>query len=131
MRTPIIYLASPYTHADPAVRQARFDAACRAAAALIRQGMTIFSPIAHTHAITQCGLPVDWQFWEPHDRRFLELCDELIVLMLDGWKESIGVRAEIDIALASGKSVSLLDPPPRVDNEGVDCVEAQQEGSEA
>ena len=41
----MIYLASP-VHASPirAVRQQRFEAACRAAAELIRQGKTVFSP---------------------------------------------------------------------------------------
>jgi hypothetical protein len=32
----MIYLASPYSHPDPLVRKARFDAACRATADLIR-----------------------------------------------------------------------------------------------
>jgi hypothetical protein len=41
----MIYLASPFTHDDPAVRQQRFEAACRAAAILISQGKTVFSPI--------------------------------------------------------------------------------------
>jgi len=58
----MIYLASPYTSDDPAVRQQRFEAACRAAAAMIRQGQTVFSPIAHSHAICAFGVPLDWRF---------------------------------------------------------------------
>ncbi|GIW55540.1 MAG: hypothetical protein KatS3mg082_1944 [Nitrospiraceae bacterium] len=34
----MIYLASPYSHPDPAVREERFHAACRAAAALLLAG---------------------------------------------------------------------------------------------
>ncbi len=79
----MIYLASPYTHPDPAVRQARFEAACRAAAAMIRAGKTVFSPVVHSHPLTQYGLPFDWRAWSKHDRRFLEACDELVVLTLD------------------------------------------------
>jgi hypothetical protein len=104
----MIYLASPYTHADPAVRQRRFEAACQAAARLIRQGKTVFSPIAHSHTICRYGLPLDWQFWQPHDRRYLQACDEVIVLMLDGWEESAGVQAEIAIARELGKPVSFI-----------------------
>ena len=104
----MIYLASPYTHVDAAVRQRRFEAACRAAAALIRQGKTVFSPIAHGHAICRYGLPPDWQFWGRHARRYLEVCSEVAVLMLDGWQESEGVRAEIAIARALGKPVSFV-----------------------
>ena len=35
---PVIYLASPYSHPDPAVRQARWLAACEAAAWIMGQG---------------------------------------------------------------------------------------------
>ncbi len=34
----MIYLASPYSHPDVAVREARFHAACRAAAEFMRDG---------------------------------------------------------------------------------------------
>jgi nucleoside 2-deoxyribosyltransferase len=104
----MIYLASPYTHIDPAVRQRRFESACRAAAALICRGQTVFSPIAHSHVICSFGVPLDWRFWARHDRRYLEVCDEMVVLMLDGWRESIGVQAEIAIARELGKPVSFL-----------------------
>ena len=53
----MIYLASPYTHCDHAVRLERYRAVCRAAAGLIRRGRVVFSPIAHSHAITEHGLP--------------------------------------------------------------------------
>ncbi|MBN2475891.1 MAG: DUF1937 family protein, partial [Pirellulales bacterium] len=66
MRETLLYLAGPYTHPEPAVRQARFDAACRAAAELIRQGKTVFSPVAHGHAICCYGVPSDWEFWQRH-----------------------------------------------------------------
>lgn len=104
------YLCSPYSHPDSAVREARFEAACRAAAELIRQGKTVFCPVAHSHAICSYGLPIDWGFWERHDRRYLEASDEVIVLMLDGWRGSVGVQAEIEIARSLGKPVSYLEP---------------------
>ena len=104
----MIYLASPYTHDDPAVRQQRFEAACRAAATLLCRGQTVISPIAHSHAICAFGVPFDWRFWARHDRRYLEACDEVAVLMLDGWQASVGVQAEIAIARELGKPVTYL-----------------------
>lgn len=104
----ITYLASPYSHPDPAVREERFRAACRAAAALIRRGHVVFSPIVHSHSIAQHGWPVDWGAWERQDRRFLAACDEVWVLTLDGWQESRGVEAEIAIARALGKPVCFV-----------------------
>jgi hypothetical protein len=51
-----------------------------------------------------------WSFWEQYDRKFLERCDEVVVLMLDGWEESVGVQAEIRIAGELGKPVRYLAP---------------------
>ena len=104
----MIYLASPYSHPDTDVRQERFDAACRAAAALLRQGKTTFSPIAHSHVLCRYGLPLDWEFWRQHDLQYLAACTEVVVLMLDGWAESVGVQAEIKIARELGKPVTFL-----------------------
>lgn len=106
----MIYLASPYSHPDPAVRDERFRAACRATAALLRAGEVAFSPIVHSHPLVAFGLPTAWAFWDRIDRAYLERCDEVVVLMLDGWKESVGVRAEIGLARGLGKAVRLLAP---------------------
>ena len=106
----MIYLATPYSHPDPSMREARFQAACRATAELMRAGKTVYSPVVHSHPLTKYGLPSDWGFWERHDRRFLEVCDEVAVLMLDGWRESAGVQAEIKIARELGKPVTFREP---------------------
>ncbi|MBX3452499.1 MAG: DUF1937 family protein [Planctomycetaceae bacterium] len=37
-------------------------------------------------------------------------CDEVVVLTLDGWRESAGVQAEIRIAGELGKPVRYLAP---------------------
>jgi hypothetical protein len=75
----------------------------------MRDGHLVFSPVAHSAAIAKHGLPTDWAYWERLDRRFLEMCDEVIVLTLSGWEESIGVQAEIRIAAELGKPVRYLD----------------------
>lgn len=101
----MIYLASPYSHPDADVREQRFHAACAAVATLMRAGHRVYSPIAHGHPLTHHRLPGDWPFWESHCRWHLERCDEVMVLMLDGWSESAGVQAEIAIAGELGKVV--------------------------
>ncbi|HUQ71568.1 MAG TPA: DUF1937 family protein [Planctomycetaceae bacterium] len=106
----MIYLASPYSHPDLSVREQRFRDVCRAVIQLLHAGETVFSPIAHSHALAEHGLPTDWSFWERHDRDHLSRCDEIIVLMLDGWRESVGVVAEIQIARELGKPVRYLVP---------------------
>ena len=103
------YLASPYSDPEPAIRQERFDAVCRMAAELMRDGQLVFSPIAHSHPLTQFGLPLDWEFWERCDRHHLAHCTELVVLMLPGWTLSRGVLAEITIARELGKPIRYLE----------------------
>ena len=106
----MIYLASPYSHSDPQVREVRFDAACLATAHLIRTGRSVFSPIVHGHPLVRFGLPTDWAFWELHDLEHLQRSDEMLVLQIDGWQESEGVQAEIALASALGKRVNYLAP---------------------
>lgn len=102
----MIYLASPYTHPDPAVRVARFEAACLATVTLVRAGHAVFSPIVHSHALVAHGLPIEWDFWERLDREHLMHSDVVLVLMLDGWRVSAGVRNEIRLAAEFGLPVS-------------------------
>lgn len=103
------YLASPYTDDDPAVMQARFERVCQAAAVLMQRGMLVFSPIAHCHSINRYGLPPTWDYWKQLDIALLSRCDGLLVLMLDGWKESRGVRAETYYAIEHDMPIEYLE----------------------
>jgi hypothetical protein len=112
----MIYLASPYSHPDSVVRAQRHRDVCRAAVALIKLGHAVYSPIAHSHALVEHGLPIDWSFWERHDRNHLAHCDEVVVLMLDGWEASVGVREEVRIANEINKPVRYIDIARLVDH---------------
>jgi hypothetical protein len=104
------YLASPYSHPDPEIRHARFEAVNHAAADLMKQGEIIFSPISHSHIIARDhDLPADWDFWERIDIEFIKKCDALLVLMLPGWKQSKGVQAEIRLARLINIPVKYLE----------------------
>lgn len=107
----MIYLASPYSHPDAAVRRRRFRAACRAAAAMLAKGLMVYSPIVHSTPIAACGLDdMDHDFWMHVDRPYLEWCHMVMVLTLDGWRDSRGVNAEIAVARSMGKPVSFISP---------------------
>ena len=98
-KRPLVYLACPYTHESSMVRQARFEAATRAAAALTLMGMTIFSPITHTHKmLDSVELPITWDFWQVHCMAYLACSHRMIVLQIPGWDTSKGVQAECSIA---------------------------------
>ena len=99
MEKQLVYLAVPYSDKDWAVKENRFDRVNQVAAILIARGENIFSPISMAHPIAKAGdLPGNWEFWDKFDRAYLECCKKMYVLMLDGWENSNGVKAEIKIA---------------------------------
>jgi hypothetical protein len=107
----LVYLAAPYSHPDPDIREARFQAVNRHAAAMMAAGVFVFSPISHTHPIAEAGaLPLGWDFWEAYDRAMISRCSRVAVLTLDGWRESVGVTAEIRIAGELGLDVEFHAP---------------------
>lgn len=111
MANTLIYLATPYSHPDPAIMHERFETVNRVAARLMRAGLHIFSPISHTHPIAVAGdLPRGFDFWEQYDRAILSACCRVMVLRLAGWQESKGVAAEIVIAGELGIPVYYIDP---------------------
>ncbi len=88
----------------------RFKQVNKAAGELMSERKHVFSPISHTHPIAEeTSLPLGWDYWEQYDRRFIEMCDEMYILMLDGWEDSIGVQAEIKIAKELGKKITYID----------------------
>lgn len=51
-----------------------------------------------------------WEFWQGYDQHMISLCDEVHVLMLQGWTNSVGVTAEIKIAKRLNKPFYYIDP---------------------
>lgn len=108
----MIYLATPYAHEDPAVMERRFDAVTRFAGRLMQLGVLVYSPITHNHPIaTRIDLPRTWDYWAQFDLAILATCSQLLVLKLDGWQKSTGVRAEIEYAEEHGIPVIYADEP--------------------
>ncbi len=108
----IIYLASPYSHPDAQVMQARCKAAQKAAAKLMQDGNTVISPIAHSHGVADFlpdELRLDNDFWMEQDLPLLAHCDELLVLCLEGWEASKGIKQEIAFASKRGIPIQFLE----------------------
>ena len=107
----LIYLASPYSHPDPWVREERYQAVLFAAAKLMNAGEIVFCPIAHSHAIgKQLGRIVDHDFWLRQDQAILEHASKMVVLTLAGWNLSKGVAAEMRFAEERGIPIQYLAP---------------------
>lgn len=106
----LIYLATPYT-----LRVNRAGAhreACEIAGHLMRAGLHVFSPIAHSHDIARWGKidPLDHDFWLGECAIVMAKCDCLMVAHLYGWSESKGIAAEIAFFIKARKPVWDLDP---------------------
>jgi nucleoside 2-deoxyribosyltransferase len=106
-----IYLASPYSHPDPKVREERFDQVSLAAAYMMDQGYVVFSPIVHSHVIAKyMGNTLDHEFWLTQDGSHIITCAEVWVYKLDGWLESFGVSWEIGFSNGRSIPVHYLHP---------------------
>lgn len=101
-RWPLVYLAAPYAHTNPTVRDMRAQEATACAAWLMRQGIGVFSPLTHGHPIGITLGPTTYDDWALVDERVLAACDAVLVLDLPGATASEGVRRELELARRMG-----------------------------
>ena len=96
-----IYLASPYTSPDPIVRNSRVELASIIAARLMEQGYVVFSPITHSHRVADHlhhRNARSHEFWMAQCLPMLEASDCMMILPIDGWRESRGIAEELAFA---------------------------------
>lgn len=106
-----VYLASPYSHDDIKVRTSRFRAVTRLAGALIREGHFVFSPISHGHPIAIHGnTPGDYAYWSGFNDSVLNWANHFVIYKIEGWKESIGIQHETEIALEKNLPITTIEP---------------------
>lgn len=109
----LVYLASPLTNPDAAVRAQRTAAVGKACGWLMnnRQDVFFFSPICSADAIAkECELPYQWEFWSAIDECMLSRCEEIWVLCIPGFQKSTGVTAERKIAARLGLPLKFVIP---------------------
>lgn len=103
-----VYLASPYSHPDYGVRERRYREACYAAASLMRDGHVVYSPIAHSHPISEIMPPRGHEFWMRQCMPMLAHASALFILTIHGHEQSVGVRKERDVAEALGIPINYV-----------------------
>lgn len=100
----IIYLAAPYSHVDPRVREVRVAETSKIAATLMGQGHIVYSPITHGHVISGYmpqELVEDHAFWVRQGLPFLLRSDWMVIAPLPGWESSKGIEIEDGYAKAN------------------------------
>jgi Domain of unknown function (DUF1937) len=93
--------------------EARFQAATRAAATLVKKGYVVYSPITMTHPMDKLLATstntLGSDFWVKFDEAFMSACSSMCVLTLDGWEDSSGIRREIEFFSNQNKAVVFVD----------------------
>lgn len=104
------YLGSPYSK-YPEGKAAAFARVCENAGYLIKAGVPVFSPIAHSHWIALFGHidPDDHAIWLPADEPFMVAAKGMIVLKLEGWDTSFGLSCEIPHFRHTGRPVVFME----------------------
>lgn len=106
----MIYLASPYTHEDPKVREIRYNIVSRKTAELACAGLHVFSPIVNSHPLAEkYDLPKNFDFWEDFDKEMILLAEFVLVLKIDGWEDSEGITSELAFCKEQGVPVFFTE----------------------
>ncbi len=91
------YIASPYTHEDPAIRTQRFQEVMKFTATLMKVQIPVYSPIVHCHELALTHeLPHTFDYWQKMNHAMLDASKATIILTIPGWEKSKGVEDEID-----------------------------------
>lgn len=108
----MIYLAQPYYDPDEFVRQWRYTKACQMTARFIRDGRAVYSPVMQLHPlVVSRELEPNQLAWNRVSKDMIARCDEIVVLHLPGWQESICLRADLHFAGECEKPVRHFELP--------------------
>ena len=112
--TKFIYLASPFSHKSKQIEQSREDSINLIASKLKKDNpdCVFFLPITQSCVLRRFepSLGGSFENWKKDDLFIIrEKADALWVVMLDGWKESIGIQAEIKCAKRHKKPILYIE----------------------
>lgn len=109
-KAEVIYVASPYTHPSPEVREQRYELAFRYTASLLQDSRIAFSPIVYGHEFAERGFAnTDYRFWQRFNDQMLKASTVLHQLTLPGWRDSRGCAHERGLAADLGIHIEYID----------------------
>lgn len=107
------YISNPY-NGTVEQRETRVQIAAQVCGLLLKKGLHAWSLIVHNHAMmktfNQFTLEERRSLILDFDFSLLKASSGMIVLKIDGWKESYGVRAEIGLCKKLSIPIFYLDP---------------------
>ncbi len=107
------YISNPYNGTEEQKEQ-RARLAAEVCGKLLKKGIFAWSPIVHNHAMMkvydQFSLEERKELVLEFDFSLLQEAQGMIVLTIDGWKESYGVNKEIELCEELEIPVTYIDP---------------------
>lgn len=105
----MIYLASPYTHPDPAVMTERYERVREFTVDKLLEGLAVFSPIVYGRAMEK-QMGHTFKEWKTFNDAVLVRCNYVWLLQLPGWEESAGCQYELQLAVDHNIPVRFHQP---------------------
>lgn len=91
------YIASPYSTGSSKSMEQNYNTTCDWTYKLIKRGYTTLSPIVLCHPIAVSNnLMRTYKEWLEFDHNFLDSASGLIIFMMEGWQQSVGVQDEVN-----------------------------------
>jgi hypothetical protein len=108
----IVFVATAYSHPDPAVTEQRKKTVSDVCSDLVNKGIHAVSPVIYGLALYESGKFKDttWNTWSDFCTALLLKCDAVYVIKGDGWDKSLGVAGEILVARTKNVPVFFIDP---------------------
>ena len=112
--TYLIYLGSPYQHENPDIIRHRVRTIRSVTLTILNNVPRLFpySPISYSHTLAD-GVPKGFD-WLPPDKIILSRCDAGLFSTMKGYRESKGMREELDFCRL--KDIPIFWSPPNVDD---------------
>ena len=114
-RSKVYYLASPFSTPGKGrmdyelLKEERHHTVEYVAMQLYELGFVLVEPIASSYYKSiHFNAPGNYEYWKVRDRKLIEACDALMVCLMPGWDESVGVTDEIEYAKSLGKGIFYI-----------------------
>lgn len=107
-----IYVGTPFTSSCPATMRYRGEISMAYAAKLFERGRLAISPLGVSNyklAYFSNELPPDWATWGELCIKLLNACDEMHLIKLPGWQDSVGLAEEIAYCRANNKPIVHIE----------------------
>lgn len=105
----LIYIASPYYSPDSGITQRRMEKIYEIMGEYIKRGEHVISPLSMHEVVIRHNLDGTYAYWGKYCLNILNRCDKMVVLCMDGWKESKGLADEIRFCTENNIPIEYLE----------------------